>query len=128
MWSWLLDLRDLGTRFDSGWSGIMSLPRVISLGEDRGREGRLRIEVPVEVEKLRYRPFAKENIDKWTDLGIGWLTHGRELFRTPLGGFINHSDKPNVQKIEVDGKYYVQTLTDIKKGEEITLKYTLYKV
>ena len=63
MWSWLLDLRDLGTRFDSGWSGIMSLPRVISLGEDRGREGRLRIEVPVEVEKLRYRPFAKENID-----------------------------------------------------------------
>ena len=64
----------------------------------------------------------------WTDLGIGWLNYGRELYRTPLGGFINHSDKPNVQKIEVDGKFYVQTLKDIKKGEEITLKYTLYKV
>ena len=75
-----------------------------------------------------YGIFAKENIDKWTDLGIGWLTHGRELFRTPLGGFINHSDKPNCQKIEVDGKYYVQTLEDIKEGEELTLKYTLYKV
>ena len=53
---------------------------------------------------------------------------GREIYRTPLGGFLNHSDKPNCQKIEVDGKYYVQTLEDIKEGEELTLKYTLYKV
>ena len=48
MWAWLLDLRDLGTRFDTGWSGVMSLPRVISLGDDRGEEGRLRIEVAEE--------------------------------------------------------------------------------
>ena len=75
-----------------------------------------------------YGVFATKKIDKWTDQGIGWLNVGRELYRTPLGGFINHSDKPNIQKIEVDGKYYVQTLKDIKKGEELTLKYTLYKV
>ncbi len=31
-------------------------------------------------------------------------------------------------EVEVDGKYYLQTLKDIKKGEELTLKYTLYKV
>ncbi len=72
--------------------------------------------------------FATKKIDKFEDLGISHLTMGRELYRTPLGGFLNHSDEPNCQKIEVDGKYYVQTLRDIKKGEELTLKYTLYKV
>jgi|TARA_B100001094_G_scaffold327912_1_gene387153 SET domain-containing protein len=72
--------------------------------------------------------FATATIDKMTDLGISHLTMGREIYRTPLGGFLNHSDKPNCQKIEVDGKYYVQTLEDIKEGEELTLKYTLYKV
>ena len=35
----------------------MSLPRVISLGDDRGEEGRLRIEVAEEIERLRYRPI-----------------------------------------------------------------------
>ena len=75
--------------------------------------------------------YATKNIKANCFIG---LTHIQDknfdngYIRTPLGGFINHSDKPNVQKIEVDGKYYVQTLTDIKKGEEITLKYTLYKV
>jgi beta-fructofuranosidase len=63
MWAWLLDLRDLGTRFDTGWSGVMSLPRVISLGEDRGEEGRLRIEVAKEIERLRYRPHHLESIE-----------------------------------------------------------------
>ena len=72
--------------------------------------------------------FATATIDKMTDLGISHLTMGIEIYRTPLGGFLNHSDKPNCQKIEVDGKYYVQTLEDIKEGEELTLKYTLYKV
>ena len=62
------------------------------------------------------------------DLGISHIKIGRELYRTPLGGFINHSEKPNCQKIEVDNKWYLQTLRDIKKGEEITLKYTFYKV
>lgn len=63
MWAWLLDLRDLGTRFDAGWSGVMSLPRVISLGDDRGEEGRLRIEVAEEIERLRYRPHHLESIE-----------------------------------------------------------------
>jgi hypothetical protein len=72
--------------------------------------------------------FATDNIDKMSDLGVSHITIGKELHRTPLGGFLNHNEKPNCQKIEVDGKYYVQTLEDIKKGEELTLKYTLYKV
>jgi len=57
-----------------------------------------------------------------------WESNRREWIRTPLGGFLNHSDTPNCQKIEVDGRYYIQTLRDIKEGEELTLKYTLYNV
>jgi len=72
--------------------------------------------------------FTTKKFDKMDDLGISHIKVGRELYRTPLGGFINHSEKPNCQKIEVDNKWYLQTLRDIKKGEEITLKYTFYKV
>ena len=77
-----------------------------------------------------YGIFANDNLKKDLDLGT---THIKVpmiigLIRTPLGGFINHSDKPNCQKIEVDNKWYLQTLRDIKKGEELTLKYTFYKV
>jgi len=72
--------------------------------------------------------FTTKKFDKMDDLGISHIQVGRELYRTPLGGFINHSEKPNCQKIEVDNKWYLQTLRDIKKGEEITLKYTFYKV
>jgi SET domain-containing protein len=72
--------------------------------------------------------FTHKKIDNMTDLGISHIQIGRELYRTPLGGFINHSDKPNCQKIEVDSKWYVQTLKNIKEGEELTLKYTFYKV
>ena len=50
--------------------------------------------------------------------------------RTPLGGFINHSETPNCELIEDDGDYHykkVRTLNKIKEGEELTLKYSLYK-
>ena len=72
--------------------------------------------------------FAKEDIDDNTKIGLGWLVVGAELIRTPLGGFINHSDNPNTIQEKVDDKYYLYSIRDIKKGEEITLKYTFYSV
>ena len=72
--------------------------------------------------------FAKEDIDDNTKIGLGWIVVGAELIRTPLGGFINHSDNPNTIKEKVDDKYYLYSIRDIKKGEEITLKYTFYSV
>ena len=72
--------------------------------------------------------FSKEDIDDNTKIGLGWLVVGAELIRTPLGGFINHSDNPNTIKEKVDDKYYLYSIRDIKKGEEITLKYTFYSV
>ena len=54
------------------------------------------------------------------------------LIRTPLGGFVNHSNKPNCIKEKEDCIYeertYLVTNRLIKKGEEITTKYTMYKV
>ena len=72
--------------------------------------------------------FSIDDIKKQTDLGLSHLIIDEEVIRTPLGGFINHSDNPNCQKVEMDNKFYLHTITDIKNGEELTLKYTFYKV
>ena len=74
--------------------------------------------------------FAVEDIPKETNLGI---THIEDyefqdsLIRTPLGGFFNHSETPNV-RLDSNGEYYkvMVTLHDIKSGEEITGKYKIY--
>ena len=54
------------------------------------------------------------------------------LLRTPLGGFINHSNTPNVVKVELKADQYKKwslvTLRDIKKEEELTIRYTFYNV
>jgi sucrose-6-phosphate hydrolase SacC (GH32 family) len=44
MWAWVFDYPDFRMRTDFGWSGTMSLPRVLSLGADGG----LRMDVPEE--------------------------------------------------------------------------------
>ena len=51
-------------------------------------------------------------------------------WRTPLGGFINHSDDPNCIKGEnkFTSNLYLKTNRTIKKGEELTVKYTLYSL
>jgi len=56
--------------------------------------------------------------------------HG--YIRTALGAFYNHSDKPNCNVLDgfwhqIPVKYLV-TVKDIKKGDELTAKYSLYVV
>jgi len=58
MWAWIFDKPGFGTRNDFGWSGTMSLPRVLSLADD----GTLRMEVPKEIENLRYNHQKKNNL------------------------------------------------------------------
>ena len=85
--------------------------------------------------------FAKEKIKMGHDFGISHIQIGKELFRTPLGGFINHSDDPNCTKsmaritnaadlsTRTDYKIWrLFTLDDLKEGEELTLTYTFYKI
>ena len=72
--------------------------------------------------------FAKEDIESNINLGLTHIVIGEELIRTPLGGFINHSDEPNCIKEKKGDRYTLYTLKDIKEGEELTLKYSFYKV
>ena len=72
--------------------------------------------------------FAKEDIPAGTYLGMSHLIVNDVIYRTPLGGFINHSDDPNCVKYHEDGFYFIKTKDDIKANEELFLKYTFYKV
>jgi len=80
--------------------------------------------------------FAKENIGQGTNFGKSHVEIEDTIFRTPLGGFINHSSDANCVKVELHmtnekfdyKKWNLVTLQDIKEGEELTVKYTFYKV
>jgi hypothetical protein len=50
--------------------------------------------------------------------------------RTPLGGFINHSESANCELIDDETEEYKQlkTLKKIEQGDELTLKYSLYDI
>ena len=54
-----------------------------------------------------------------------------DYIRTPLGGFINHSENPNCELVDKDDDYHYKTIKTIKKieaGKELTLKYSLYPI
>jgi len=80
--------------------------------------------------------FADQDIKQGTNLGICHLKIDDTIIRTPLGGFINHTNTPNCTKVELHAngkesfrkKWNLITRQNIKKGEEITLCYTFYNV
>ena len=85
--------------------------------------------------------FAKEGIAQGTNLGMTHIKIADIIIRTPLGGFLNHSDDANCTKVELRmfneddptktlnyKKWNLVTLRNIKKGEELTLKYTFYNI
>tara|TARA_B100000131_G_scaffold160059_1_gene155011 strand:- start:13170 stop:13454 length:285 start_codon:yes stop_codon:yes gene_type:complete len=72
--------------------------------------------------------FTRKPLKVGTELGISHILDGKDMYRTPLGGFINHSELPNCEKYRVGMKYYVKVISPIEPMEELTLKYTFYKV
>ena len=72
--------------------------------------------------------FTEVSIDKGFNAGITHVPDPitMQLYRTPLGGFINHSETPNAKIVEVQRIRYLYFLRDIEPGEEITVKYTMY--
>ena len=58
MWAWIMDEPHFGVRSQHGWSGTLSLPRVLSLGDD----GQLRMDVPEEIEALRQETFKEQDL------------------------------------------------------------------
>tara|TARA_R110002073_G_scaffold143050_1_gene294999 strand:+ start:142 stop:426 length:285 start_codon:yes stop_codon:yes gene_type:complete len=71
--------------------------------------------------------FAVKEIRQDTELGVSHIEFENELYRTPLGGFINHSDKPNCVRIKNGNKWLLKTIKDIFPNQELTLSYVLYK-
>ena len=80
--------------------------------------------------------YATEDISNGVDLGISHIFavgFSDNYVRTPLGGFINHSDTPNCYKVQSHDDsalnyFNLYTTRDIEEGEELTLNYTLYSI
>ena len=85
--------------------------------------------------------FANQKIMQGTNFGMSHLKIGDTIFRTPLGGFINHANEPNCVKAELRmtdedmkghqynyKKWNLIVIQDLKKGEELTVRYTFYNV
>tara|TARA_R110002167_G_scaffold262720_3_gene469402 strand:+ start:896 stop:1216 length:321 start_codon:yes stop_codon:yes gene_type:complete len=75
--------------------------------------------------------FTTRKLVQGTLLGISHYRIGKTYIRTPLGGFINHSEEPNCHRAQArirEGfdKWYVTVVEDLEEGEELTLKYILY--
>ena len=73
--------------------------------------------------------FAKNNLSVNTQLGVSHIKDDRfenGYIRTPLGGFVNHSDNPNCEFYK-DGDYIkLRTIRNINEGNELTAEYWLY--
>ena len=85
--------------------------------------------------------YTNEKLIGGTNLGISHIELGKMIVRTPLGGFVNHSETPNCVKVESQTrqrvtplydhdftKWELVTLRDIEEGDELTLRYTFYKI
>ena len=74
--------------------------------------------------------FATEDISANIVIGKIHVPSEKEengYFRTPLGGFGNHSDDPNCFKLLMeDGVWWIGASKDIEPGAELTWTYTLY--
>ena len=75
--------------------------------------------------------FTTRKLVRGTHLGESHYRMDGKLIRTPLGGFINHSDEPNCVRSQYRirphyDKWTITVTEDIEEGEELTLKYTMY--
>ncbi len=66
--AWVMDPRDAGQRIEAGWSGVMSLPRILSMNSN----GIVQIEPAEELDRLRHRPVdvAATNVASDTVLAV----------------------------------------------------------
>ena len=75
--------------------------------------------------------FATEDIPANTVIGKIHVPNEKEengYFRTPLGGFGNHSDFPNCEFYKDDDYIKLRTIRHINIGHELTAEYWLYDI
>ena len=71
--------------------------------------------------------FSLTEIPQNTTIGMTHVEVENDLIRTPLGGFVNHSEEPNCERKQHNNRWFLKTTQDIEKNEELTLKYSMYK-
>lgn len=69
--------------------------------------------------------FAIEYIDEGTDLGQSHYLCKDGFIRLPLGGFINHSNDPNLKLVRKKGTrfFHAVTIKVVHAGSELTGNY-----
>jgi len=107
MWAWIFDGPGFSSRQASGWSGTMSLPRVLSLGPD----GMLRITPPEEIERLRYHAQNQPSLTVPAD---------QELALDGVGG---NSIELSLEMNGPAARQYGLKVCRSPNGEEETLVY-----
>ena len=75
--------------------------------------------------------FTTSDLSVGCNLGESHYRVDDKLIRTPLGGFINHSEEPNCHRTQIRlkpgfDKWIITVIKNIAAGEELTLKYTMY--
>lgn len=65
------------------------------------------------------------DVRKFPEFRAGYFHE--DLIRTPLGGFLNHSENPNCIIIEQKHFWFLWTTETVEEGEELTVNYSLYR-
>jgi beta-fructofuranosidase len=107
MWAWIFDSPGFQMRTETGWSGTMSLPRVLTLDS----EGRLRMNPPEEIAALRYNPRRRGPLRVEADGEV------------PVPGFGGNSLELQVRLSAREARHYGVTVCRSPDGEEQTLVY-----
>jgi len=100
--------------YKGSWFGIKPLPEYLTIKESK-------------INGLGL--FATDDIKLNKSIGITHIYRWEGVIRTPLGGFINHSSEPNciLVREEKSSESTLMTIKPISNGEELTLKYEMYK-
>ncbi len=96
MWGWLREERDEGAQLAAGWSGVMSLPRVLSLRAD----GMLDLRPAPELEMLRGRHLEIREID---------LVEGLPGIAGMPGGFVDML----CDTLEISAEFDIGSATEV---------------
>jgi len=73
--------------------------------------------------------FAKDNINKNSVIGLGFKkikntkNPDEDYTRTNLGKYINHSKKPNVKLLKLNNKFFIISIKEIAKNNELFIDY-----
>lgn len=76
--------------------------------------------------------FANQDLSINTDIGLAFGrvsntgNDDKDIERTPLGAYTNHSNHPNCKIVKEGYSYHFVTINKVKKGKELTVDYKTF--